>query len=123
MKTQQVTIMGDLAKLNDHDSANRTNKFGGAALKKRMTDLVALQCLRMKPITGECVVTFHWFVSGKHDYDNVRFSCKYVLDGMVKSGKLPNDNPKYIVGFGGDDFTKVAKGQEKVIVEIEETDR
>lgn len=122
MNTQTVTIIGDLAKLNDHDGANRANKYVGAALKKRMTELVALQCLTMKPITGECIVTFNWFVSGKHDYDNVRFACKYVLDGMVKSGKLPNDNPKYIVGFGGDYFTKVDKGQEKVIVEIEESE-
>lgn len=116
---QQLTIVGSLAKLNDHDSANRANKFGGAALKKRMTEMVALQCGKLKPIEGESIITFHWFVSGKHDYDNVRFGAKYILDGMVKSGKLPNDSPKYIVGFGGDYFTKVEKGEEKVIVEID----
>ncbi len=78
-----------------------------------------MQCGKLKPIEGESVITFYWFVSGKHDYDNVRFGAKYILDGMVKSGKLPNDSPKYIVGFGGDYFTKVEKGQEKVIVEID----
>jgi Holliday junction resolvase RusA-like endonuclease len=123
MKQQTITIVGDLAKLNDHDSANRSNKFMGAALKKRMTDLVALQCGKLKPITGECIVTFNWHFSSRHDFDNIKFACKYVLDGMVKSGKLPNDNQKYIVGFGGDWFTKVEKGEEKVIVEIEETER
>lgn len=119
MSTQRLTINGSLAKLNDHDSANRANKFGGAALKKKMTDMVTLQCSRLKPIEGESIITFYWFVSGKHDYDNVRFGAKYILDGMVKSGKLPNDSPKYIVGFGGDYFTKVEKGEEKVIVEID----
>lgn len=112
-------IKGSLAKLNDHDSANRANKFGGAALKKRMTDLVAVQCGPLNPIEGESVVTFNWFVSGRHDYDNVRFAAKYILDGMVKSGKLPSDSPKYIVGFGGDYFTKVPKGEEGVLVEID----
>lgn len=119
MKTQQITIVGDLAKLNDHDNANRSNKFAGAALKKRMTEMVALQCGKLKPIDGESIITFHWFVSGKHDYDNVRFGAKYILDGMVKSGRLPNDSPKYIVGFGGDYFTKVAKGEERVMIEID----
>jgi len=119
---QQFTIKGSLAKLNDHDGANRANKFGGAALKKKNTDLVAAQCGPLKPITGESIITFHWFVSGKHDYDNVRFGAKYILDGMVKSGKLPNDSPKYIVGFGGDYFTKVEKGKEEVLVEIDTED-
>jgi len=58
--------------------------------------------------------------STRHDFDGIRHGIKYILDGMVASGKLPNDNPKYIVGFGGDYFTKVDKGDEKVIVEISE---
>lgn len=28
MNIQTVTIIGDLAKLNDHDGANRANKWG-----------------------------------------------------------------------------------------------
>lgn len=120
MKYQTLEIRGKLATLNEHDKANRANKFGGASLKKVMTDLVAIQCSKLDDISGECVVTFHWFYSSKHDFDNIRFGAKYILDGLIKSGKLPNDNQKYIVGFGGDYFTKVPAGKEKVIVEIEE---
>lgn len=120
MRVQELTVHGRLATLNEHDSANRSNKVVGAKLKKQMTELVALQCSKLKPISGECIITCHWFYSTRHDFDNVRFGVKYILDGLVTSGKLPDDNQKYIVGFGGDYFTKVDKGDERVIVEISE---
>lgn len=120
MITQQLEIKGQLATLNQHDAANRANIYVGAKLKKQMTELVSMQCSNLKPIKSESIITLHWFVSGKHDYDNVRFAVKYILDGMVKAKKLPSDSPKYIAGFGGDYFTKVKKGQEKVIIEIDE---
>ena len=116
------TIQGQLATLNEHELASRGNKFGGAALKKRMTDFVALQVKNKQKITRPCIVTFHWYYSTKHDFDNIRFAAKYVLDGLVKAKILPNDNQKWVLGFGGDCFIKVPKGQEKVIVELEELD-
>jgi hypothetical protein len=116
---QVVTIVGDLAKLNEHDNANRRNRFAGAALKKQMTELVALQCGKLKPITHPIILHFDWLYSSKHDFDNIAFSKKYVQDGLVKSGKLPNDNQSWVKGFT-DNFTKVSKGQESVVVTIED---
>jgi Holliday junction resolvase RusA-like endonuclease len=120
MAVGTITIQGQLAALNEHDSSNRGNKFGGAALKRTMTDMVAWQCKTSPKITHPCVITFHWFYSSRHDFDNIRFAAKYVLDGMVKAGVLPNDNQTWVLGFGGDFFIKVPKGNEKVEVEIEE---
>lgn len=117
---QVITIIGDLAKLNEHDNANRSNRFAGAALKKRMTELVAYQCGPLRPITGPVKLSFNWHYSSRHDFDNIGFARKYVQDGMVKSGKLPDDNQKWVVGYNGESFTKVPKGEEKVIVGIEE---
>lgn len=116
----QLEIDGTLATLNDHDEANRRNKFAGAKLKKEMTDYVAWQVKGAPAITQPCIITFNWYYSGKHDLDNIRFAAKYILDGMVKAGILPDDSQKWVLGFGGDYFTKVSKGQEKVLVEIEE---
>lgn len=114
----KYVINGRLATLNEHDSANRTNKFGGAALKKQMTDMVAWQ-LRGKPKVAEpCVITFRWRINSKADPDNIRFAAKYVLDGMVKAGVLENDNQKWILGFGGDTFEKILPGDEGVTVEV-----
>jgi Holliday junction resolvase RusA-like endonuclease len=118
----KITIYGDLAKLNEHDKANRSNRYVGAALKKKMTDLVATQCMGIKPFTTPVKIGFHWFYSGKHDFDNQRFSAKYCLDGLVHAGVLVDDNQKWVKGFTGDLFYKVDKGQERVIIEIDECD-
>lgn len=119
MSTQIVKIKGELAKLNEHDAANRNNKFGGAKLKKDMTDLVMYQLGSMKQINKPIHLVFTWYFSGKHDLDNVAFSKKYVLDSFVKSGKLPNDNQKWVHGFT-DTFKKVKKGEDGVMVIISE---
>lgn len=56
---QSVTIVGELAKLNEHDNSNRSNRFGGAALKKRMTELVSSQVTDMTPVTKPAIISFH----------------------------------------------------------------
>lgn len=116
----RLVIKGQLATLNEHDNANRSNRYSGAQLKKEMTELVAWQVKGATPIKIPCILTFHWYYSGKHDFDNIRFACKYIQDGLVKAGVLKDDSQKHILGYGGDYFIKVEKGQEKVIVEIEE---
>jgi Holliday junction resolvase RusA-like endonuclease len=118
----RLVVKGQLADLNKHDQANRNNKFGGAALKKEQTDLVAWQLKGKPKITRPCTLEFVWYYSGRFDFDNIRFACKYVLDGMVKAGILPNDNQKWVLGFDGDTFIKVPKGQEKVEIFVSEYD-
>ena len=115
-----ITITGDLAKLNEHDNANRSNRFAGAKLKKDMTDLVAWQVKSKPEVKNPCTITFHWYYSSKHDFDNIRFGCKYVQDGLVKGGVLKDDSQKWVLGYDGDYFIKVDKGKEKVVVEINE---
>lgn len=115
-------IKGQLATLNDHDGLNRTNKYLGAKLKKDMTEFVMWQLVGKAPVKKPCIITFNWLVSSKADFDNIRFGAKYILDGMVKAGILPDDNQNWVLGFGGDYFTKVNKGQEKIIVEVEEVE-
>lgn len=115
----EYVIKGSLAKLNEHDGANRANRFAGAKLKETMTSLVAYQVKGKPPILEPCYITFRWRYSSKHDFDNIRFGCKYVLDGMVKAGVLPNDNQKWVLGFRGDFFEKVPVGDEGVTVVVE----
>ena len=115
-----ITIHGSLATLNEHDGANRSNRFMGAKLKKEMTDLVAWQAKNSPKITRPCILTFHWYYSGKYDFDNIRFACKYLQDGLVKAGVLVDDSQKWVLGYGGDIFIKTDKGKEKVIIEVDE---
>jgi len=97
MRVQELTIHGRLATLNEHDAANRSNKFVGAKLKKQMTELVALQCSKLKPISGECIITCHWFYSTRHDFDNVRFGIKFCMEKtMGKIYALEQENKDLI---------------------------
>ena len=63
-------------------------------------------------------IHFHWVEENKRrDLDNVCFAKKFILDSMVKAGKLKNDNRNFVKGFR-DDF-EYGKSS-KVILEIEE---
>lgn len=114
---QQLTILGSLAKLNEHDEANRRNRFLGAKLKKQMTEFVALQAGQLEPVAYPVMIDFIWFISSKHDPDNISFAKKYVLDGLIQAGKLPNDNQNWIHGFS-DSFRRVPAGEDQIIVLI-----
>jgi Holliday junction resolvase RusA-like endonuclease len=118
---QKVTIIGTFPTLNDMIGDARKHWAISAKHKKESTELARVQCLRLKRVTRPCELSFHWFYSSRCDPDNTssggRKSC---LDGMVEAGVLPNDNDKWIIGFGKESFTKVKKGQEKVVVTITE---
>lgn len=112
-------IDGTLPTLNDHDKANRTNKFAGAKLKREATDMGAWQLKGKQKITNPCTLEFTWQYSGRHDLDNIAFAKKYVLDSMVKAGILKDDSQKWVLGFT-DYFVKVDKGKEGVIINVNE---
>ena len=115
-----ITILGQLPTLNEANNSARTHWAVASKMKKEATDLVAWQCKGKPKITKPIMITFHWFYSTKHDFDNIRSACKFVLDGMVESKMLPDDSQKWVLGFNGDYFIKVPKGEEKVVVEYEE---
>ena len=63
-------------------------------------------------------IHFHWVEENKRrDLDNVCFAKKFILDSMIKAGKLKDDNRNYVVGF--EDSFEYAK-ESKVILEIME---
>lgn len=65
-------------------------------------------------------MSFEWHISTRHDPDNISSGGrKVILDGMVESGKLVNDNQKWILGFE-DTFYQCPKGDDKVIITIME---
>lgn len=66
-------------------------------------------------------IHFHWVEENKRrDLDNVCFAKKFILDSLVKAGKLKNDNRNYVAGFT--DTFEYAK-ESKVILEIEEVQK
>lgn len=121
-QSQTIKINYHFTYLNDYTNANRGNRYGGGSIKKKDTDAVVAQIVSPKKMEVPVLVTFNWLYSTGHDFDNIRFAAKFVLDGLVKAGVLENDNQTWVKGFGGDYFTKVEPGEEGVIVELDPID-
>jgi len=115
MENQTFTIHTKLVTLNEYINAERSNKYAGAKIKKQQTELCRLSCLTLKPIDYPFKMICEWGI-GRHDPDNVAFAKKFILDGMVKSERLPNDNFKFVKGFED----RFIKGETGVTIIIEE---
>ena len=114
-------IEGNFIKLNEYTNSNRNNKFGGASIKKRMTNLAYLQMLNKPKIETPAKLEFTWYIKknkGKlHDPDNIAFCKKYLLDAMQKAKIIPNDTHTHIKGFV-DNFV-IVENKNAVGVKIE----
>ena len=118
---QKLIIPGRLDGLNEYTKANRTNLYKGANLKKS-NESVVIDCIylqKLKPMDTEVFIIFHWYEPNKRrDKDNIASAKKFILDALVKTGILPNDNWKYIRGFS--DYFDVDKENPRIEIEIKE---
>lgn len=107
-----------LPSCNDYVSACRTSKFTGAKMKAKYEQMIGLYLMKMPRWTKPIKIHFLWVEGNKkRDLDNICFAKKFILDSMVKYGKLQDDNRKWVYAFT-DEF---AYGNTtKVILEIEE---
>lgn len=107
-----------LPSLNDYIKECRANKYAGANMKKSIESELALYINKLPIFTSPIKLEITWVENNlKRDPDNIAFAKKFLLDTMVKTGKIKNDNRKYILGFK-DDF-KFDKNN-KIILKIEE---
>lgn len=115
-----IFIKGRLPGLNDYIRADRADKHQGAKLKREVEDMIIWQLARMPKITEPARYHFTWYEPDeRRDKDNVAFAKKFIFDALQKSGRLINDNNKYVVGFS-DEFVYHVK--EGVGVRIERAD-
>ena len=97
-----IIPLENIPTLNEHDKANRGNKFGGASMKKKATNLCAAYVKKAMNEGFEFKAQpthfkFEWFVKNKRkDKDNISFAKKYIFDGMVQAGLISNDGWKQI---------------------------
>ena len=111
---QRLFVPQRLAGLNDLIGAINRNRFLGNQLKQQETNLIALYAKRLKPCTNPVFIDFKYYEpNAKRDPDNIVAAKKFILDGLVVAGVLPNDTQKWILGFS--DTWQVSK---KVGVEI-----
>jgi len=95
--------------LNDYTRANRAGAQVGAAMKRKneafVMDAIRDAHLNDLQIEVPVKICFHWFENNrKRDLDNIAFAKKFILDALVRSGTIKNDNWECVIGFT-DEFT------------------
>ena len=97
----------------------RKNRYQSAKYKRQAEDEIGWYIKRL-PKFKTVHIHFHWVEENKRrDLDNVCYAKKFILDALVKYGKLKDDSPKYVRSFS-DTFGYGHKT--KVVIEIEEVD-
>ena len=73
---------------------------------------------RLPKIDKPVIIWFEWVEKdNRRDYDNIDFAKKFVLDALVRCGKLKDDNRQFVKGSVG----TVSTGPDyKVILHIKE---
>ena len=114
----RIEIPMKLPSLNDYVNVCRTNKYKAAKYKADIEHLIGLYLMKMPKMDNPIRITFTWVESSKRrDLDNVCFAKKFILDAMVKTGKLKDDNRNHVTAF----VDKFEYGKvNKVILDIEE---
>lgn len=91
-------IESKLPTLNEYILAERQNRYAGANMKKHATNTCSIYSLSLpKDLQGLFDISIHWVVeNNRSDSDNIFMGIKWILDGMVKSGRLNGDGRKHI---------------------------
>lgn len=114
----KIEIPFKLPSLNQYINECRKNRFAGAKMKKDIEKDIGWYINTLPKYQKPIKIHFHWIEGNKkRDLDNVCFAKKFILDSMVKSGKLKDDNRNYVTGFT-DTFEH--GNETKVILEITE---
>lgn len=93
-RQQTLEILGSLPTLNEYIAKVRTNKDAGFAMAKAATNKCMKACFSLQhyPDKVRLDVILNWhFTNRQTDPDNIFFGVKFILDGLVNSGKLKND--------------------------------
>lgn len=102
---------------NEYINLCRRNKFEAAKYKSDIENEI-IRYIWHLPEFDKVKIKFTWVEdSRRRDLDNICYAKKFILDALVKAGKIPTDGQKHVKGFT-DDFRTGESA--KVIVEIEE---
>ena len=110
-----------LPSLNEYIDACRSNVYKASKMKRDVENDIGLFISRLPVFKKPIKVHFNWIEKDmRRDLDNIAFAKKFILDALVKKGKIRDDGRKYVVGFT-DTFEQ---GKEtKVVITIEEVER
>ena len=117
----RIEIPFRLPSLNEYIKASKVIKGkwnAGNQMKQNIQEDIMYFINKLPKYEKPVEIHFHWIEENKkRDLDNICYAKKFILDALVKAGKLKNDNRKYVAGFR--DTFEYAK-ESKVILEIRE---
>lgn len=117
-----IVVPGQLPGLNEYISAERTNRYKAASLKRqteqRITCAIKAQAKGVR-FAKPVIIRYRWYEKNrKRDKDNISFAKKFIQDALVHSGVLENDGWKNIDHFTDEFF--VDNQNPRVEIEIME---
>lgn len=96
----ETLIALKLPSLNEYTNECRRHKYAGARMKKKYEEAIGLYIQKLPRFENPVRITFIWLEGNKkRDLDNVCFAKKFILDALVKYGKLKDDNRNNVCGF------------------------
>lgn len=74
---------------------------------------------RIVPVDGAVRLTFRWVfpTAGRHDIDNLIATCKPLIDSMVTSGLLTDDDSRHVVGIAAESVHERGRRALEVLIE------
>ena len=92
-------IEGRLPGLNEMIEAAKSNFGAYASMKQTYTDMVAWLAKKL-PAYEKVALIITWHEPDqRRDPDNIMAGQKFILDGLVAAGTIPNDSQKYVRGI------------------------
>ena len=89
-------------------------------MKAEIEESIGWYLMKLPKFEKPVKINFKWIEGNKRrDLDGICFGKKFILDALVKSGKLTDDNRNYVYAFT--DTFEYAK-ETKVILTIEEAE-
>ena len=89
----------ELPTLNEYINMERRNKFEASKFRKKTKTIIKLLTLMQtkERLTSLYDLNIKWIRKNKlHDPDNIYFTIKFILDGIVMSNILPTDGREHI---------------------------
>ena len=121
--TEVIIFPIKLLSLNEYITAERTNRYQSAKIKRHIQDTLRLfihHAVAMKTLhrhENKCSLYIEWWEeNNRRDNDNVAFAIKFIQDALVEYGIFPDDSRKYIEGLYHEIFTD--KKNPRIVVHI-----
>ena len=86
--------------LTEYIRVCRANPYKASKYKREVEDDISIFLTKLPRFDKPVQIHFHWIEDNKRrDLDNIAFGKKFILDAMVKTGILKDDNRKCVVAF------------------------